>query len=70
MIDEFRFQNLTTHHLSTQTLRGSGTDLKVGDILYPCFARDADTSPKLVSLTEFKTQLMRFYRPINEDGSI
>ena len=48
MINEFRFQNLTTHHRSTQTLRGSGTGLKVGDILGPCFARDTDASDNLV----------------------
>ena len=43
MINEFRFQNLTTHHRSTQTQRESGTGLKVGNMLNPCFARDADT---------------------------
>ena len=47
MINEFRFQSLTTHHHSTQTLQGSGTDPKVGNILDPCFARDADASCNL-----------------------
>jgi hypothetical protein len=31
MINEFRFQNPTTHHRSIQTLQGSGTGLKVGN---------------------------------------